>query len=68
MNRSTYGEQLLEEYLLSQGIVFEREPKLPGVSQLIDFVVDHPTQGKILLEVKDIVNPLPPRGFSTFNS
>lgn len=68
MNKSTYGEQLLEEYMVSNGIPFEREPKLPGVSQLIDFVVDHPTEGKILLEVKDIVNPLPPRGFSTFNS
>jgi hypothetical protein len=68
VNKSTYGEQLLEEYLVSHGIPFEREPKLPRVSQLIDFVVDHPTGGKILLEVKDVVNPLPPRGFSTFNS
>ncbi len=68
MNKSTYGEQLFEDYLVSQGIAFEREPKLPGVSQLIDFVVDHPTHGKILLEVKDIINPPPPRGFCTFNS
>jgi hypothetical protein len=68
MNRSTFGETLFEEYLVSQQIAFEREPQLPGVSQLIDFVVDHPTHGKILLEVKDIENALPPRGFSTFNS
>jgi hypothetical protein len=67
MNQSTYGERLFESYIVAQHIAFEREPKLPGVSQLIDFVVDHPTHGKILLEVKDIVNPLPPQGFSTFN-
>lgn len=67
MNKSTYGESLFEAYLVSQGIAFEREPKLPGVSQLIDFVIDHPTHGKVLLEVKDIVNPMPVRGFSTFN-
>jgi hypothetical protein len=67
-NKSTYGETLFEEYLISQKIQFEREPKLPGISQLIDFVVDHPTHGKIMLEVKDIENELPPRGFSQFNS
>jgi hypothetical protein len=68
MNRSTFGELLFEEYLISQKIVFEREPKLPGVSQLIDLVVDHPTHGKILLEVKDIENaPPPPRGPSIVN-
>ncbi len=66
MNISTYGENLLAEYLTTQGFNFEREPKLPGVSQLIDFVIDHPTHGKILLEVKDIVNP-PPIGFSTLD-
>jgi hypothetical protein len=68
MNRSTYGEDLFEQYLLSQAIAFEREPKLPGMSQLIDFVVDHPTHGKILLEVKDIENAMPPRGISQFDS
>lgn len=67
MNKSTYGEQLLEAYFVSRGIAFDREPPLPGVSQLIDFVIDHPTHGKVLLEVKDIVNPMPPQGFSTFN-
>lgn len=66
-NKSTYGEDLLAAYLTAHGIEFEREPKLPGVSQLIDFVIDHPTHGKILLEVKDIVNPMPPMGFSTFD-
>ena len=53
-NRSTYGETLFEQYLTSQNIAFEREPKLPGMSQLIDFVIDHPTSGKVLLEIKDI--------------
>jgi hypothetical protein len=67
-NKSTYGETLFEQYLISQNIVFEREPKLPGMSQLIDFVIDHPTSGKVLLEVKDIVNDPPPRGFSMVNS
>jgi hypothetical protein len=67
-NKSTYGETLFEEYLLSQKIQFEREPVLPGISQLIDFVVEHPAHGKILLEVKDIENALPPRGFSQFDS
>jgi hypothetical protein len=67
MNKPTYGESLFEAYLVSNGIAFEREPKLPGISQLIDFVIDHPTHEKILLEVKDIVNPMPVQGFSTFN-
>ncbi len=67
MNKATYGEQLFEKYLISQHIAFQREPKLPGISQLIDFVVDHPTHGKILLEVKDILNSPPPGGFSTFD-
>lgn len=66
-NKSTYGEDLLAAYLTAHGITFEREPKLPGVAQLVDFVIDHPTHGKILLEVKDIVNPMPPMGFSTFD-
>jgi hypothetical protein len=48
MNKSTYGESLFEAYLVSQGIVFEREPKLPGVSQLIDLVIDHPTHDNLL--------------------
>ena len=67
MNKSTYGEDLLAAYLTAHGVAFEREPKLPGVSQLIDFVVDHPTHGKILLEVKDIVNPMPASGLGTFD-
>lgn len=68
MNKSTYGESLFEAYLVSQGIAFQREPALPGVSQLIDFVIDHPTYGRVLLEVKDIVNPMPVQGFSVFDS
>jgi hypothetical protein len=65
-NKSTYGEDLLAAYLTANGIAFEREPNLPGVSQLIDFVIEHPTHGKILLEVKDIVNPAP-QGFGLFD-
>jgi hypothetical protein len=38
------------------------------MSQLIDFVVDHPTSGKVLLEVKDIENAPAPREFSQINS
>ncbi|MHB8301545.1 MAG: hypothetical protein ACYDC6_01715 [Acidobacteriaceae bacterium] len=67
MNKSTYGETLFERYLTSEQISFEREPNLPGISQLIDFVVDNPTYGKILLEVKDIENLSPSGGFSQFN-
>lgn len=59
MNKSTYGESLFERYLRSYGIGFEREPTLPGITQLVDFVIDHPDSGKILLEVKDIENPRP---------
>ncbi|MFP5205897.1 MAG: hypothetical protein ACLGSH_11120 [Acidobacteriota bacterium] len=64
MNKSTYGENLFEAYLVSHGIAFEKEPRLPGVNQLIDFVIDHPTHGKVLLELKDIVNPPPTGSFS----
>lgn len=67
MNKSTYGEELFRAYLTAQQIAFEYEPNLPGVSQRIDFVVDHRTCGKVLLEVKDVVNPLPPRGGSVFD-
>jgi hypothetical protein len=67
LKKPTYGERVFEAYLVSQGFAFEREPKLPGILQLIDFVIDHPTHGKLLFEVKDIVNPLPQRGFSAFD-
>lgn len=67
MNRSTYGEDLFEKYLVSQGLAFEREPVLPGVSQRIDFVIDHPAAGKVLLEVKDIENALP-AGIGAFDA
>ena len=66
-NKSTYGEDLLAAYLTAHGIAFVREPKLLGVAQLIDFVIEHPTHGKILLEVKDIVNPMSTRGFNVFD-
>lgn len=67
MNKSTFGEDLFEKYLTEQGIKFDREPKLPGVAQLIDFVVEHPACGKVLLEVKDIDNAQPVLGFSQFD-
>jgi hypothetical protein len=68
MSVQTFGEQLFELYLQSQGIHFEREPELPGIRQRIDFVVEHPTGGKLLLEVKDIENePLAPGGFGFFD-
>ncbi len=52
MNKSTYGEHLLATYFATHGMMFEREPKLPGVSQLIDFVIEHPTHGKICSKSK----------------
>jgi len=54
MNARTIGEIAFEEYLNGQSITFEHEPKLDFTSKLIDYVVDHPTQGKIYFEVKDI--------------
>lgn len=63
MKKPTYGEDLTARYLESQGIRFEHEPELPGIAQRIDFVIEHPECGKILLEVKDIKNPPPPSGF-----
>jgi hypothetical protein len=67
MSIPTYGEQLFERYLQSQGIVYEREPELHGISQRIDFVVEHPICGKILLEVKDIENGQVPSGLGFFD-
>ena len=68
MSDPTYGEELFELYLQSQGIVYEREPELQGISQRVDFVVDHPEWGKILLEVKDIENKPPePGGLGFFD-
>ena len=56
MSHLTYGELLFERYLLSQGISFQHEPELPGIRQRIDYFVEHPEAGKVLLEVKDIEN------------
>ena len=47
---------------MSQGVSFEREPELPGIAQRVDFVVEHPECGKILLEVKDIETGPPALG------
>lgn len=68
MNKSTYGEDLFERYLLEQGLSFEREPVLPGISQRIDFVLEHPTAGKVLLEVKDIENSVPSGGIGVIDA
>ncbi len=54
MNPRTPGELAFEEYLNAQGIAFEHEPPLSFTNKLIDYVVDHPTHGKIYFEVKDI--------------
>lgn len=62
MSIRTFGEELFERYLQSQGIKYEREPELPGIPQLVDFVVEHQACGKILLEVKDIENERPAPG------
>lgn len=67
MSVPTYGEQLFEDYLNDHGVKFDREPELPGIPERIDFVVDHPTSGKILLDVKDIENPPPGPGYGAFD-
>jgi hypothetical protein len=41
MSRLTYGEELFESYLRENNVVFKREPELPGISQRVDYVVDH---------------------------
>jgi len=58
---------LFERYLREQGVAFQHEPELPGVSQRIDYVVEHRECGKILLEIKDIENPPPGLGMSAFD-
>jgi hypothetical protein len=67
MNEKTYGELLFEKYLNSQGIRFLYEPPLPNTNKLIDYVVEHPANGQILFEVKDIHNPLPQGSFFQFD-
>jgi hypothetical protein len=67
MNQKTPGELAFEEYLDGQGIAFEHEPPLGFTNKLIDYVVDHPTYGKIYFEVKDINCPPPAGSFSAFD-
>jgi hypothetical protein len=50
----TTGELAFEQYLNDRGIAFEYEPPLSFTARLIDYVVDHPVNGKIYFEVKDI--------------
>ncbi len=67
MNQKTPGELAFEEYLNAQGIAYEHEPPLSFTNKLIDYVVDHPTHGKIYFEVKDINCPLPAGSFFQFD-
>ena len=68
MNKSTFGEDLFKRYLDSQGISYEREPPLPGIGRRVDFVVEHLEDGKILLEVKDVDNPVKPGFRGSFDA
>jgi len=67
MNQKTPGELAFESYMNEQGIHFEHEPPLSFTNKLIDYVVDHPTHGKIYLEVKDINCPPPTESFGVFD-
>jgi hypothetical protein len=67
MNQKTPGELAFEEYLDGQVIPYEHEPPLSFTNKLIDYVVDHPSHGRIYFEVKDINCPHPPGSFSAFD-
>jgi hypothetical protein len=67
MNQKPPGELAFEEYLNGQGVAFEHEPPLSFTNKLVDYVVDHPTHGKIYFEVKDINRPPPAGSFSAFD-
>lgn len=68
MNEKTPGELAFEEYLTREGIPFEHEPPLSFTNKLVDYVIDHPTHGKIYLELKDIQNfPFEGMGFGQFD-
>jgi hypothetical protein len=59
----SYGELLFERYLTAQGVQFEYEPALAFTGRLVDYVISHPRNGRIYLEVKDIHQPLPSGSF-----
>lgn len=65
VNEKTPGELAFEEYLNKEKIPFNHEPPLSFTTKLIDYVIDHPTHGKIYLEVKDIRNS-PFEGMGSF--
>lgn len=67
MNQKSPGELAFEEYLSSQGIVFEHEPPLSFTNKLVDYVVRHPTHGKIYFEVKDINCSWPAASIGAFD-
>jgi hypothetical protein len=62
-NKWTEGETLFAQYLTGQGIPFECEQLEPGQRKPVDFIIQHPDCGTVLLEVKDIQNEAP-LGFS----
>lgn len=63
----TPGELAFEEYLKERRVAFEYEPPLSFTTKLVDYVVDHPTHGKIYFEVKDINCPPPLGSFGQFD-
>lgn len=65
MSAKTEGEALFEQYLTSQRLPFEFEKDIPGTKKHPDYAVSFEEQ-ELLFEVKDIVQPPPPQGFSTF--
>ncbi len=67
LNKKTEGELLFEDYLRTQNIPFQHEPPLGFTNRLIDYVVEHPTHGRIYFEVKDIHSPLPMGSFGAFD-
>lgn len=62
-NKWTEGETLFAQYLTAQGIPFQYEQLEAGKRKPVDFTIQHPDCGTVLLEVKDIQNEAP-LGFS----
>jgi hypothetical protein len=62
-NAKTYGEELFEEYLIAEGVRFKCELPISAVSQLFDFVIDHPIAVTVLIDVKGVNNSPVVRGY-----
>jgi hypothetical protein len=58
-NKWTEGETLFAQYLTEQGIPFGYEQFEAGKCKPVDFTVQHPDCGTVLLEVKHIENQMP---------